>query len=74
MQRPVFFTGMPGSGKTTIGKLFAKNLSLPFYDLDELIETSEKKTIQSIFTKYGEDHFRRRVPENDPEKIIWTYP
>ncbi len=59
MKKPVFITGMPGSGKTTIGKLLAYDLSVAFYDLDKLIEQHEKKTIPTIFSEKGEDHFRQ---------------
>jgi shikimate kinase len=59
LKKPVFITGMPGSGKTTIGKLLAYDLSVPFYDLDKLIEQHEKKTIPAIFKEEGEEHFRR---------------
>jgi shikimate kinase len=59
LKKPVFITGMPGSGKTTIGKLVAYDLSVPFYDLDKLIELSEKKSIPSIFKDQGEEYFRK---------------
>jgi shikimate kinase len=53
-----FFIGMPGSGKTTIGKQVALALSIPFVDLDEEIVQQEKITIPEIFKAKGEDHFR----------------
>lgn len=54
----VVFIGMPGSGKTTIGKIVAEKLNKKFYDLDSIIETQEKMEIKDIF-KNGEDYFRQ---------------
>lgn len=55
----IFLVGMPGSGKTTIGKELASALNLPFIDLDEEIEKHEGKKITEIFSAEGEDYFRR---------------
>ncbi len=54
-----FFIGLPGSGKTTIGKKFAEKLDVPFIDLDDMIEKSEKMKISEIFENKGEDYFRQ---------------
>lgn len=53
----IVFIGMPGSGKTTIGKLVAEKLNKIFYDLDSMIEQGEGESIKEIFKK-GEDYFR----------------
>jgi shikimate kinase len=55
----VFLLGLPGSGKTTLGKKLANALNLPFIDLDKEIEKSEGKTIPDIFTEKKEDYFRQ---------------
>ena len=47
-----------GSGKTTIGKKLSRRLSVPFFDLDELIEKETGNTIEEIFTSNGESIFR----------------
>jgi shikimate kinase len=54
----IFFVGMPGAGKTHLGKLLATVHALDHIDLDAWIETSEESTIAEIFEKHGEDHFR----------------
>ena len=55
----VFLIGFMGSGKTYWGNIWAKQSGLAFYDLDEVIEKKEGKTISAIFEKEGEDHFRK---------------
>ncbi|MBM9537483.1 shikimate kinase [Desulfobulbus alkaliphilus] len=50
--------GMPGAGKTTVGLLVAKSLSLNFIDTDSLIEVNQGKTLQQIVDDYGHLHLR----------------
>ena len=54
----IYLIGMPGSGKSTLGKLLSKNLNLSFIDLDKEIETKSGKTIEKIFQIDGEKRFR----------------
>ena len=54
----VYLIGYMGAGKTTISKLLAKELHLPFYDTDQEIEKKEKRSVSEIFKKDGEFHFR----------------
>lgn len=54
----IFLIGMMGSGKTTIGKLLAEELSLPFFDTDEIIASIEEMSISEIFSHKGEEYFR----------------
>ena len=56
--RHIFLYGPPGSGKTTVGKLLAADLNLPFVDLDEEIEKTAEKTIPCIMDEQGEPAFR----------------
>ncbi len=53
-----FLVGFMGVGKTTIGRLVAQALSVPFLDVDQIIEEIEGRTISDIFAKHGESHFR----------------
>ncbi|MBI3420195.1 MAG: shikimate kinase [Proteobacteria bacterium] len=58
LSKPLVLTGMMGSGKTTVGKALARQLGVPFIDLDEEIEREQQATIRDIFSKYGETAFR----------------
>jgi shikimate kinase len=55
----IFLIGLPGSGKTTIAKQLAKEMTLPYMDLDIEIEKAEMKTIPQIFKEKKEDYFRK---------------
>ncbi len=54
----IILVGMPGSGKTTVGRELAEKLSVEFIDLDVEIERSEGMPISEIFREQGEEHFR----------------
>jgi shikimate kinase len=47
-----------GSGKSTIGRLLAEDLHVPFIDLDDQIEQKEGVSVSRIFAEKGEDFFR----------------
>lgn len=55
----IFLLGLPGSGKTTLGRKLAAALQLPFVDLDKEIEKTEGKQIKEIFAEKKEDYFRK---------------
>lgn len=59
----IVLIGMPGCGKTTVGKKLAEITGREFFDLDEIIEKEEKTTIAEIFAKKGEKYFREREKE-----------
>lgn len=54
----IVLIGMPGCGKTTIGKILSEELHMKFCGVDEYIEENTGKTIPEIFQK-GEEEFRR---------------
>ena len=56
----VILLGYMGSGKSTVGRLLADRLGIPFLDLDAVIEEQESTTIPQIFKEKGEIHFRKR--------------
>jgi shikimate kinase len=56
----IFFVGLMGAGKTTIGKLLAKKLKKTFYDTDHEIEKKLGVKVAVIFELEGEEGFRKR--------------
>ena len=59
LDRQIYLIGMPGSGKSSLGRRAARETGLPFTDLDGWIEERAGITIPEIFEKYGEEGFRR---------------
>ena len=57
-QPHLVLVGLPGAGKSTVGRLVAEQLSRTFLDFDVEIERREGKTIAEIFGEKGEGHFR----------------
>ena len=55
----LLLVGMMGSGKTSVGRMLAKKLGLPFVDSDKEIEKSTGFTISDLFARYGEEEFRK---------------
>jgi shikimate kinase len=58
MDRHVFLIGMPGSGKSSLGKRLAGRLGVPYVDTDTLITEMTGMTVQQIFDGPGEQAFR----------------
>ncbi len=59
MAKHIYIVGFMGSGKSTIGPVLASKMDRPFYDLDDLIEEEQERTISEIFESQGETHFRK---------------
>lgn len=57
--KPVVLVGLMGCGKSSIGLRLAKQLAIPFTDLDKVIENETGLSCTDIFAKYGEAHFRK---------------
>ena len=55
----IYLIGMPGSGKSTMGRKIAQELLVAFVDLDREIEKREGKSVSQVFAEKGEDHFRQ---------------
>lgn len=60
LPKKIWLVGFMGCGKTTLGRLLAGRLDLPFFDLDAEIEKASGKTVRAIFESEGEAEFRRR--------------
>lgn len=56
--RAYILVGLPGSGKTTVGKALAQKLSVPFFDLDHLIEENFRVSIDTLIREGKESYFR----------------
>ena len=54
MKTNVTLIGMPGAGKSTVGIILAKNLSLGFIDTDVLIQINRQKSLQQILDESGQ--------------------
>ena len=54
----IVLVGFMGTGKSTVGRMLARQLRFRFLDTDKLVEERERATIPAIFEKRGEAHFR----------------
>lgn len=54
----IILTGMPGSGKSTVGVLLAKALGTGFIDTDLIIQVQQRNTLQRLIDLEGLDKFR----------------
>ena len=59
MQTRCALVGMPGCGKSTVGRHLARRLGLPFVDLDQRLEQQLGCSIRSYFEEHGEPAFRK---------------
>jgi shikimate kinase len=59
----IVLVGLPGAGKSTVGRLVAERLGWMFVDLDRVIEEEAGATVAAIFAAEGEEGFRARERE-----------
>jgi len=55
----IYLIGFMGTGKSTVGKILAKDLGAEFVDTDKMVEGQTGKTISQIFEESSEEEFRR---------------
>ena len=58
IDRHIFLIGMPGSGKSSLGRRVANNLRIPYVDMDQRITSIVGCTVTEMFERYGEQAFR----------------
>ncbi|MDR1584324.1 MAG: AAA family ATPase [Prevotellaceae bacterium] len=75
-KKHIILVGMPGSGKSSLGLILSKLMSLPFIDTDYYILTKEQMSINDIFAEHGEAYFRKleqqmllEIVKNEPSII-----
>ena len=54
----IVLVGFMGAGKTTVGRLVAERLGLPFVDTDLAVEARERRSVREVFATDGEEAFR----------------
>ncbi len=59
LDRPIVMVGLMGAGKTSVGRMLARRLDIPFVDSDKEIEAAAGCSVVDIFSLYGEGEFRR---------------
>jgi shikimate kinase len=59
MPRHIVLVGLPGSGKSTVGRLVADGLPAPFIDIDSLLVREMGMSVSQIFGMVGEARFRK---------------
>ena len=57
--QPIILLGYMGSGKTTVGRLLAQKLALPFVDLDDYLKEIHDRSVPNLFDDHGEIGFRK---------------
>jgi len=70
VDKHIYIIGFMGSGKSTMGPVLARKMDRPFYDLDDLIEEEQGRTISEIFESQGEEHFRKL----ESDTLVQTLP
>lgn len=70
MSRHIVLIGLPGSGKSTIGRLVADTLQAPFVDIDAIIIRKEGRPIEMLFAERGEAAFRQLEAQEMDQALL----
>jgi shikimate kinase len=73
VKRHIVLIGLPGSGKSTVGKLVAEQLEADFVDIDSILLRKEGKPITMIFAEKGEQAFRE-MERKEMETVLTRAP
>lgn len=65
--RQLILTGLPGSGKSTVGAELARRIGWEFIDLDDVVSVRAGRSIERIFAELGEARFRELEAEATAE-------
>lgn len=71
LEKPIVLVGLPGCGKSTLGRIIARKLKYHFFDSDFEIEKKVGMIISDIFYFFNEDFFRKK--EFETIKHLLTY-
>jgi shikimate kinase len=69
VHRPLAFVGLPGAGKSTVGRAVATHLGVAFVDFDRLLEDRSGLSIPQLFAQQGEAAFRKLEQELTAELL-----
>ena len=73
--RPIVaLLGLRGAGKTSVGRLLARRLKIPFLELDTAIANRAGMALGEVFSLYGEDYYRRLERDVLAELVTSTQP
>jgi shikimate kinase len=59
LRRTLILVGLPGAGKSSVGRAAAEALGVPFVDLDREIESRTGRSVSQLFAEQGESEFRK---------------
>src|SRR5688572_9759714 len=72
MKKHIVLVGLPGAGKSTVGRMVAERLQTTFVDIDSVLVRKEGKPITMIFAEKGEQAFREM--EREAVEVALTNP
>jgi shikimate kinase len=74
MKKHLILIGFMGTGKTSVGKMVAKQLGMEHVDTDQMIERDQNSSIPNIFANYGELTFRNMETGAIEQAVYNTHP